>query len=127
MLDLNAVYENIIDMSKTDNVKVENNVKINSSDKVLAERTVDNMIMKNISLTSDGNSGVTGFTAIVENPTDADYAGGDFIITFLNNDGNEFDIMNLVIDPIPAHSTTDVGTYTGADVANAYDFTITKQ
>ncbi len=125
--DINAVYENIIDMSKTENVKIENNVKINVSDKIAQEKIYEGMKVKQVKLTSDGNTGVTGFTAIIENTSGKDFAGGSILIKFVNKDGSDFSTLEGTIAAIPAGGSTEIGAYTGVDLANAYDYSIVKK
>ena len=120
------VYENIIDTSKTENVKIENNIKINVSEELLKDKDFENMKITNIKLVSYGNTGVTGFTAKVENTSNADFDGCNIDIKFYTKDGSEISTLKGIIDKIAAGQTTEIGAYTGEDLANAYSCTITK-
>ena len=124
--DIDAVFENIIDMSKTENVTIADNIKTNNSPKFAEEKKIDNLVVKNVVFTGNGNNGVTVFKAVIENPTDTEVAVGRVVITFLNNDGSEYGTLEGYIDTVPAGGSVDMEAYGGADLVNAYDYTIAK-
>lgn len=112
----------LIDMKNTENAKVENGVKENTSENIAKDRKLENLSITNIKLIAKG--GVTAFTATVKNDSTKDFAGGIVKITFTNKDGSNYAELEASIPEIVAGGTNAINAGTTADTANAYDFTM---
>ena len=112
----------LIDMKNTENAKVENGVKENTSENIAKDRKLENLSITNIKLIAKG--GVTAFTATVKNDSTKDIAGGIVKITFTNKDGSNYAELEASIPEIVAGGTNAINAGTTADTANAYDFTM---
>lgn len=112
----------LIDMNNTENAKIENGVKENTSENIAKDRKLENLSITNIKLIAQG--GVTAFTATVKNDSTKDFAGGIVKITFTNKDGSNYAELEAAIPEIVAGGTNAINAGTTADIANAYDFTM---
>lgn len=112
----------LIDMKNTENAKVENGVKENTSENIAKDRKLENLSITNIKLIAQG--GVTAFTATVKNDSTKDFAGGIVKITFTDKDGSNYAELEASIPEIVAGGTNAINAGTTADIANAYDFTM---
>ena len=112
----------LIDMKNTENAKVENGVKENTSENIAKDRKLENLSITNIKLIAQG--GVTAFTATVKNDSAKDFAGGIVKITFTDKDGSNYAELEASIPEIVAGGTNAINAGTTADIANAYDFTM---
>lgn len=112
----------LIDMKNTENAKIENRVKENTSENIAKDRKLENLSITNIKLIAQG--GVTAFTATVKNDSTKDFAGGIVKITFTNKDGSNYAELEAAIPEIVAGGTNAINAGTTADIANAYDFTM---
>ena len=112
----------LIDMKNTENAKIENGVKENTSENIAKDRKLENLSITNIKLIAKG--GVTAFTATVKNDSTKDFAGGIVKITFTNKDGSNYAELEASIPEIVAGGTNAINAGTTADIANAYDFTM---
>lgn len=112
----------LIDMNNTENAKIENGVKENTSENIAKDRKLENLSITNIKLIAQG--GVTAFTATVKNDSTKDFAGGIVKITFTNKDGSNYAELEASIPEIVAGGTNAINAGTTADIANAYDFTM---
>lgn len=113
---------NLNDMGILDNVKVEGDKKINTSEKVLAERKLEGLTIKNISLISD--KGITTFKATVINEKAEVSSEKKIKIILKDKEGNEYGIIEGLIDKIQPHSETTIDASINLDLSNAYDFSI---
>ena len=115
----------LIDMANTENAKIENGVKENTSKNLLRDREVNGITIKDIKLNAEG--GISNFTATVENTSSKDFSGGVAKITFINQDGSDYAELEVYIPELKkgAKNTIDAGTT--ADIANAFDFSIELQ
>lgn len=113
---------NLNDMEKTENVEISGGEKRNISEKLLEERTFENLKIKNISLIAI--NGTTTFKATVENPTDTVYENKAITIIFKDNDGNECGRIGGLIEKINPQETGQIDASTSIDISNAYDFEI---
>ena len=114
----------LIDLSKTENVKIENNEKENISKELKKEKTYEGMKIKDIQLKT--NEGVTQFTANIENSSGKDFPGETIVIHFTNKDGNEYALLNGIIPSIANGESNSIIASTTEDVSNAYNFSIQK-
>lgn len=112
----------LIDMKNTENAKIENGVKENTSENIAKDRKLENLSITNIKLIAKG--GVTAFTATVKNDSTKDFAGGIVKITFTDKDGSNYAELEASIPEIVAGGTNAINAGTTADIANAYDFTM---
>ena len=78
----------LIDMKNTENAKIENGVKENTSENVAKDRKLENLLITDIKLVAQ--DGVTSFTATVKNNSTKDFVGGIVKITFTNKDGSNY-------------------------------------
>lgn len=112
----------LIDMKNTENAKIENGVKENTSENIAKDRKLGNLSITDIKLVAQ--DGVTAFTATVKNDSTKDFAGGIVKITFTNKDGSNYAELEAAIPEIVAGGTNAINAGTTADIANAYDFTM---
>lgn len=112
----------LIDMKNTENAKIENGVKENTSENISKDRKLENLSITDIKLVAQ--DGVTAFTATVKNDSEKVFAGGIVKITFTNKDGSKYAELEASIPEIVAGGTNAINAGTTADIANAYDFTI---
>ena len=112
----------LIDMNNTENAKIENGVKENTSENIAKDRKLGNLSITDIKLSAQ--DGVTSFTATVKNDSNKDFAGGIVKISFTNKDGSNYAELEAYIPEIVAGGTNAINAGTTADIANAYDFTM---
>ena len=112
----------LIDMNNTENAKIENGVKENTSENISKDRKLGNLSITDIKLSAQ--DGVTSFTATVKNDSNRDFAGGIVKISFTNKDGSNYAELEAYIPEIVAGGTNAINAGTTADIANAYDFTM---
>ena len=111
-----------IDFKKTENVKIDNHEKINTSEKLKEEKDFQGLTIKDIELKTD--SGITKFTANIQNNTENDFSEKTAIIVFTNQDGTEYARLTCEIPSVNKGQTNLIDVKTTADIANAYDFKI---
>ena len=109
-------------MNNTENAKIENGVKENTSENISKDRKLGNLSITDIKLSAQ--DGVTSFTATVKNDSNKDFAGGIVKISFTNKDGSNYAELEAYIPEIVAGGTNAINAGTTADIANAYDFTM---
>ena len=114
----------LIDLNNTENAKVENGVKENTSSKLSEPKTYKGMTIKDIKLIAEG--GITRLTATIENNTGSRYEGEEITIVFTNQDGSEYARLEGIIPAIDNGETNEIDAATTSDIANAYDFTIAE-
>lgn len=114
--------ESLIDMNNTENAKIENGVKENTSENISKDRKLGNLSITDIKLSAQ--DGVTSFTATVKNDSNKDFAGGIVKISFTNKDGSNYAELEAYIPEIVAGGTNAINAGTTADITNAYDFTM---
>lgn len=107
----------LIDMNNTENAKVEEGIKENTSKKLLEEKEYKGLKIKNIELKAEG--GISKLTATIENKS-----GEKVNIVFENKDGTEYARLEAVIPAVDNQKTNEIDAGTTADIANAYDFKI---
>ena len=114
----------LIDLNNTENAKVENGIKENTSSKLSEPKTYKGMTIKDIKLIAEG--GITRLTATIENNTGSRYEGEEITIVFTNQDGSEYARLEGIIPAIDSGKTNEIDAATTSDIANAYDFTIAE-
>ena len=112
----------LIDMNNTENAKIEEGVKENTSKKLLEDKKYKGMTIKNIQLKAEG--GISKLTATVQNETKEDYSGEKVNIIFINQDGSEYARLEAVLPAVDSQKQNEIDAGTTADIANAYDFKI---
>lgn len=112
----------LIDMSNTENAKIENGIKRNISENILKERDLNGISITEIQLYAQ--EGLSHFTATVQNNTSKDFAGGVAKIIFTNQDGSVYAELEVYIPEMKTGATNAIDAATTADIANAYDFSI---
>ena len=112
----------LIDMKNTENAKIENGIKQNTSENILKDRELDGVSITQIQL--NAQDGISHFTAIVKNNKPEDFTGGVAKITFTNQDGSLYAELEVYIPEIKKDGTNTIDAATTADIANAYDFNI---
>ena len=117
---------NIINMENTENVSIEDNKKVNTSSKFKEEKVYNNIVLKDVSLYTDANTRITTFTGTVENRSNERFNGENLQITFLNNNNEPINSIEIYIDGLDAGSSNSISAFSGDDVANAYDYQVSK-
>lgn len=112
----------LIDMDNTTNAEIVGGEKENTSSALKEEKTYKGMTVKDIKLSTA--SGITNFTATIENNSGTDFAGGAVTLRFINQDGSEYATLEGIIPEVANGKSTMLDTGTTADIANAYNFTI---
>ena len=103
----------LIDMKNTENAKIENGVKENTSENVAKDRKLENLLITDIKLVAQ--DGVTSFTATVKNNSTKDFVGGIVKITFTNKDGSNYAELEASIPQITAGGINAINAGTTAD------------
>ena len=111
-----------INLENTENAKVEDGKKINTSEKLLQNKTIDGINIKDIKLVAE--NGTTTLTATVENKSQKKINAGKITINFTNSNGEIYAKLNSYIGDIDIGKTGNLNASTTRDLANAYDFTI---
>lgn len=114
--------QTLIDFNNTENAKVENSVKENTSSKLAEPKTFLGLTFKDIKLKAEG--GITRLTATVENNSSQRYDGGDIVAIFTNKDGSEYARLKGSLPEIEPGDTNGLDAGTTSDITNAYDFRI---
>ena len=112
----------LIDMNNTENAKIENGIKQNTSENILKDRNLNGIEITEIQL--NAQEGISHFTATVKNNTSKDFAGGVAKITFTNKDGSTYAELEVYIPEMKTEATNSIDASTTADIANAYNFSI---
>lgn len=102
--------------------KEENGVKINTSSKLKEEKVFDNIKITEINYTNA--SGITQFTANVQNVGEEDFEGKDITIVFLDDNGNEYAKVEAYIPSLAKGEMNMINCQVVEDKVNAYDFKI---
>lgn len=114
----------LIDMNNTENAKVENGVKENTSSKLVEEKSYSGMTIKDIKLKTE--DGISKLTAAIVNESETNFAGERINIVFTKQDGSEYAKLEAALPPVGSHKSNEIDAATTADIANAYDFHIEK-
>lgn len=131
------------EQNDTQNIKTEQNVentqnkkeeyvevkkdgtKVNTSNKLKQEKTVDGLTVSNITITEKDNE--TTLRATVKNSSNT--VKGDYTVKLKikDNQGNIIKEITGYINTVKANEQTTLSIKTSYDFANAYDFEIVKQ
>lgn len=111
-----------IDMSNTENAKIENGVKRNVSENILKDRNLDGITITQIQLKAQ--DGLSHFTATVQNNSIKDFGGGIAKLNFIDKDGNVYAKLEVYIPETKSGETNTIDASTTSDIVNAYDFSI---
>lgn len=111
-----------IDMNNTENAKIEDGIKKNTSENILRDRKIEGIEITNINL--EGQGGISDFTATVKNNTSKNFEGGVAKITFTNKDGSTYAELEVFIPEIKIGGENTINAGITADIINAYDFSI---
>lgn|SRR5574344_889604 len=103
---------------------VNNDIKLNVSNKLQEAKKIDGIEISNIQLTEQG--GMTTLLADAKNTTSA--AAGDFPvkINLLDKNGNTVVTLNAYIQKLTAGQSAQFSASITFDYANVYDFTVEK-
>lgn len=105
--------------------KQENGIKLNISTELNKVKRLDNMEISNIQLINQGDQSI--LTADVKNVGNSTINLTVISIKILNKDKKVVGILEGLIDHIEPNETTQLNVGTQDDIANAYDFEITKK
>ncbi len=112
-----------IDYNNTENAKVENGVKTNTSSEVAEEKNYQGLKIKNVRIYSENEN--SKFTAEFENTSNKDFEGKEVNIVFLNSEGQEYyRLPSVYIPKVRQGETVPFVTGTSSDIINAYNYTI---
>lgn len=111
-----------IQKDNLENAELINGEKHNTSEKLLEERTWNNLLIKDIKLYSE--NGNTVFQANVVNQTDKDIEDQVIEVMFKNSDGTIYGRTKGYIGDIQPGNTKQLYITTSNDFVNAYDFEI---
>ena len=127
-ININEIISNIIGENKEQLGEYEketlDGTKVNISDKLSETKTLDGLEISNIKLVENGN--LSKLTANVKNPTNETLGDYDVNITLIDKEGNEIVTIAGYIDKVEAGETVELNASVAVDVANAYDFKISK-
>ena len=99
--------------------------KVNTSEQLKKTKTVDGLEISNIRLVENG--GLSEIVAEAKNTTNSTIDEFNMIITAVDKDGNELATLETSVYSVGAGKTTTIHAAITDDIANAYDFTVTKK
>lgn len=108
--------------SDTTNVSISNGDKINTSKKLLEEKTYRGMKISDIKLVA--SEGKTDFSITITNTSGSDINGHPVTVTFTDNSGNKIYSVDGYVGKVNNGGTTKFSATVTSDLANAYNFTI---
>lgn len=117
--------ENKPSISGEENVKIENGVKINKSDKISRQRKVGIYIFDDIKLQKNSNG--TVLTAKVSTTSEKKEGGKDFVINFYDKEEKLVSKMNIYVGYIKQGETINLRAESTSDLSNAYDMEIAEK
>ncbi len=118
----NATPESMPSIGGEDNIKIQDGVKVNKSEKILSEKKFDIYTMTNINL--EATSSGTTLTASVSATSEEKISGRDITIKFYDNTVKFVSMMNSYIGQIRPGETIDFRAESTSDLSNAYDMEI---
>lgn len=103
----------------------EEGTKINTSNKLTETKEIEGLEITNASLSEFENNST--FIATLTNKTDS--ASGEFYLDlkFVDKDNNEIATISCYVDKVEPGKSIELNAAATASLANAYDYTITKQ
>lgn len=115
----------VFDINNRENVSITDGMKTNTSEKFKEVRTMENLTFSNATLIGK-NTGAT-FKFDVKNNSSTDFSKKTLIVRFADKNGNEIGSSNVEIPDIKMGEQKSVETRIMADIANAYDYTISNK
>jgi hypothetical protein len=109
-------------MNNTENAKIENGIKQNTSENILKDREIEGIKITDIKL--EAQEGLSHFTATVKNDTSKNFDGGVAKITFTNKDGSIYAELEVYIPEMTQGGVNAIDAATTSDIINAYNFNI---
>lgn len=104
---------------------VEDGIKLNISTELNKTKYIDSLEISNIRLINQGDQSI--LTADIKNTGNTITELTAIRITILDKDKNTIGTLEGLIDHIEPNATTQLNVATQDDIANAYDFEITKK
>ena len=114
----NTVTEEFVE-TQTDGTKV------NTSEQLKKTKTIDGLEISNIRLIENG--GLSEIVADAKNTTSSTIDELSMTITVLDKEGNTMATLDTSVYSVGAGKTTTLHAAVTDDIANAYDFTVTKK
>ncbi len=118
----NAGTESRIDFENLENAKLQDNLKVNTSEQAHNNKTFDGLEFSDMQLNSD--NGETNFsvriTNISSNTIDEKYVK----ITCLNKEGSPIGDLYILVTKIEAGASINASAVTSEDYINLYDFKV---
>lgn len=111
-----------IDMLNSDNVKIEDQKKINISENIKKEIIYENILISNIQLYATQD--LSYFKAAVKNNSAINFEGKVVTLSFQNKEGQEYSTMEIYIPEMTANGTNVINASTTKDISNAYSIKI---
>lgn len=111
----------LIDMNNTENAKIVDGEKVNTSD-ATKDKSVDGLNFTNLILKTE--NGVSVFMADIKNDTGKDFTESLVRISFKDKTGTIISDMDMTIPAILEGNTISVNAATTADVVNSKDIVI---
>ena len=103
----------------------EDGTKVNTSEQLKTTKVVEGLQLSNIKLSTQ--DGITELAASATNTTDVTIETMEIIVSALDKEGNTLVRFLASVDNLEAGQTTNLKASVTADVANAYDFMVTKK
>lgn len=103
---------------------VADGTKVNRSPELSKTKTLDGLEISNIRLSEKGNA--SQLLADVKNTTSGTLGDFPIKITLVDKEGKELATIGGYIDKVAPGETVEINSSASVDVANAYDFKITK-
>lgn len=115
----------VFDINNRENVSITDGMKTNTSEKFKEVRTIESLTFSNATLIGK-NTGAT-FKFDVKNNSSIDFSKRTLIVRFADKNGNEIGSSNVEIPDIKIGEQKSIETRIMADIANAYDYTISTK
>ncbi len=109
-------------MENDTNAEIKDGTKRNISDKLVEEKTYNDMKIRDARIEATGGS--SQFIATVENIYDKIVETQEIYIVFLNEDGSELTTITTSIPDLEPNSISEINASTDIDITIAYDFYI---
>lgn len=111
--------------TQTQFYKEEEGTKINTSEKLSQTKEFEGLEISNVALTESENNST--FTATLTNKTNG--VSGDFFLDlkFVDKDNNEIATISCKVDSVEPGQSIELNASATANLANAYDYIISKQ
>ena len=107
-----------------ENTKMENNLEVNVSNKVIGDKKVDELLIKNMQVQREAD--ITYIYADVYNNSDKEQGDYNIYISMLDKDGKEIIGFGNSIPLIKPGESTKINIGSTDDFVNAYECKITK-